>query len=77
MTKNCVFRLPQNSIDTMIQNLELRKMLSNDRTTIYQNDDMRFCVDEKVVRVLVYDENNNSLIECLRNYFYGDAYERL
>ncbi|MBD5395898.1 MAG: hypothetical protein HDR71_16925 [Lachnospiraceae bacterium] len=76
MYKNCVFRLPANSND-MIYKFNLNQLLTNSRTSIYQNDFARFSIDNKVVRVLLFDENNIDLLEQIRTYFYGDAYEKL
>ena len=75
MTKSYNFLLPNNFNENTIHMFNLRKVLANDRTTIFQNDEMRFCIDSgKVVRVLLFDENNNILLEKLRNYFYGEEY---
>lgn len=77
MIKNCVFHLPKNSKENMIRTFNLNQIMSNDRTTIFQNNEMRFCLDKKVVRVILFDDKNSILLEKLRNYFYGDEYEKL
>ncbi len=76
MIKTCVFHLPNNSKE-MIHKFKLNKILSNSRTSIYENENMRFCIDSKVVRVLLYNGTDNKLLEQVRNYFYGDKYEEL
>lgn len=76
MIKTCVFHLPNDSKD-MINKFKLNKVLSNSRTSIYENRNMRFCIDKKVVRVLLYNGNDNVLLEQVRNYFYGEKYEKL
>lgn len=77
MIKNCVFRLPVNSKENMIDTFKLTEVLSNNRTDILQNEEMRFCIDKKVVRVVIFDKNNNVLLEKLRKYFYGEEYEKI
>ncbi|MCR2050648.1 hypothetical protein NSB25_25785 [Acetatifactor muris] len=73
MTKSLVFNLPSDST-SMINKFQLEKVLSNARTSIYQNDYMRFSVDNSVVRVLLYNENDINLLEQIREYFYGEDY---
>lgn len=73
MTKSLVFNLPSDSVD-MVHIFKLEKLLSNARTSIYQNDDMRLSIDTKVVRVLLFNENNANLLEQIRKYFYGEDY---
>lgn len=76
MYKNYVFHLPANS-NEMIKKFKLKKVLSNSRTSIYQNPIARFSIDQKVVRVLLYNEDNIDYIEKVRSYFYGEEYEKL
>lgn len=76
MIKTCVFHLPSDSKD-MIHKFKLNKVLSNSRTTIYENGNMRLSVDRKVVRILLYNANDNVLLEQIRSYFYGEEYEKL
>lgn len=73
MTKSCVFHLPLDS-DKTIHNFKLKKILSNDRTSIYENESMRFSFDRKVLRVLIFDANEDK-VNNLYNYFYGEQYE--
>ena len=77
MNNSCVFRLPNTFNEDSVLKFGLHKILSNDRTTIFQNDQMRFCVDKTVVRVLIFDDNNYDLLENLRMYFYGEEYENV
>lgn len=77
MNRTYVFNKPPGLNNEVINTFDLKKVLSNDRTTILQNEEMRFSIDSKVIRVLLFDQNNTALLEKLRNYFYGDAYEKL
>ena len=54
-----VFEVPDNIYD-MIERFRLRLILKNKRTTIYENDNARFSVDKKVIRVLLFDKQNNN-----------------
>ena len=71
-----VFEMPDNIYD-MISRFNLHQILKNDRTSIYENDSARFSVDKKVVRVLLFDENNKNLLEQIRSYFYGQEYDTI
>lgn len=75
MTNSYVFLLPNDSED-MIHKFNLKMVLSNSRTSIYQNEFARFSIDNKVVRVLIYNKDNNIQLEKIREYFYGDDYEK-
>ncbi len=76
MIESLVFRIPTVSKDNekFVYDLNLKKILENDRTTIYQNSVMRLCVNENIARILVFDKANDELIENLREYFYGKDY---
>lgn len=76
MIKNCVFHLPSDP-DDMVYKFNLKKIIKNPRTSIYQNEYARFSIDKKVVRVLIYDDKNVDLLEKIRRYFYGEEYERI
>lgn len=75
MIKSYVFHLPKNSKEKIINAFNLKKIASSDTTDIFQNDDMRFSVEKKVIRVLLFDKNNVILLEKLRNYFYDEEYK--
>ena len=75
MIKNCVFQLPANSKENMINTFHLQHIVSNNRTSIFENNEMRFSIDAKVVRVVLFDGKNTSLLEKLKKYFYGEEYE--
>lgn len=75
MIKDYFFRLPTDSED-VIHTFNLKKVLENPRTAIYQNENMRFSFDKTVVRVLLYDDNAE-LLEQIYSYFYGEEYEKL
>lgn len=78
MNKKCVFRLPDNTTkDNAIKVFGLQKILNNDRTAIFENSEMRFCFDKSVVRVMIFDGENKNLLKQIKNYFYGEKYERL
>ena len=70
---NFIFIRPPIIYD-MIEIFNLHPILKNDRTSIYENESARFSVDKEVVRVLLFDENNQSLLEQIRSYFYGQEY---
>ena len=70
MSKNYIFRLPLDS-SAVIKRFKLEKKLSNDLTTIYQNDEMRFSFDQNVLRILVFNDSEKKKNE-LYDYFYGE-----
>ena len=74
MDKSFVFYSPLDS-DKVIKKFNLKKITSNERTSIYQNDKMRFSFDKKVLRVLVFNDNKETT-NTLYNYFYGGQYEK-
>lgn len=76
MIKHFVFLKPTDSKENMLKHFNLHNpLLSNDRTTIYQNDTMRFSIDESVVRVTVFN-TDDILIDKLRSFFYGKNYAK-
>jgi len=48
----------------------LNLVLKNKRISIYENEDVRFSFDKKVVRVLLYNNKNIELKQRIKNYFY-------
>lgn len=74
MNKSFVFYSPLDS-DKIIKKFNLTKIISNERTSIYQNDKMRFSFDKKVLRILVFNDNKD-ITNTLYNYFYGEQYEK-
>lgn len=74
MTKRFVFRLPDGSRENIISTFNLKECLSNDRATIYENNEVRFSIDNKIIRVIVFDENNLDLQNNLKEFFYGEEY---
>ncbi len=76
MSKRYVFHLPSDPND-MVHKFHLNKVLKNARTSIYQNEYARFSIDKQVVRVLLFDDQNIDILEKVRNYFYGEEYEKL
>ena len=76
MSKCYVFNLPNDSTD-MIHTFNLKLLLENTRTSIYQNESARFSIDSDVVRILLYNNNDKITLEKVRNYFYGAEYEQI
>lgn len=74
MIRSIVYRLPKESKEEMIKRYNLQVLMSNDRTTICQNKDMRVSFDKLVARVLLFENTDNNLIEELNTYFYGENY---
>ena len=48
----------------------LKHEFTNSRTSIYENKDVRFCFDKKIIRVLLYDSSNKELRNRIQDYFY-------
>ena len=69
-----IFKLRFKIVD-VISKFNLKLILSNKRTTIYENDQMRLCNDgNNIIRVQLFDNSNKKLLEELREYFYGKDY---
>ncbi len=79
MNKTFIFRIPPVSKEKtdVVQEFNLEKILQNERTTIYQNEEMRLCIDKKVIRVLMFDEGNKELEERLWEYFYHEELSKI
>ena len=60
----------------VINEFNLKFVFENDRTAIYENDDVQFSFDKKVIRVLLYDSNNNELKNKIQDYFYEKKWKR-
>lgn len=73
ISRSHVFHIPTDS-NNIIARFKLKKIVSNDRTTIYENGNLRFSFDDKVVRVLFFDDKQSTLDEVY-SYFYGEQYE--
>lgn len=54
----------------------LKHELTNNRTSIYENDDVRFCFDKKIIRVLLYDSSNKELKNRIQDYFYEKRWKQ-
>ena len=54
---------------TVIKAFAVEKSMENDRTVIYQNKSLRMAFDKKVVRVLVFQEDE-TIGRKLYRYFY-------
>lgn len=66
--KNYVFQMPLDRL-TVIKAFTVEKLMENDRTVIYQNKSLRMAFDKKVVRVLVFQEDE-TIERKLYRYFY-------
>lgn len=72
MYKQFVFRKPLNMEESFFANkFCLVETLKNDRTSIWENDDVVFSVDKRVIRVFLYDGENKLLIKRIKDFFYG------
>lgn len=59
-----------------IDEFGLNFVFQNDRTAIYENDDVRFSFDKKVIRVLLYDGRNKELKRRIQDYFYEKQWKQ-
>ena len=71
MTKSFIFQLPLDS-NQVLDKFKLKKIVSNERTTVYQNEKMRFSFDKCVLRILLFDRD---IIKNLYDYFYDEQYK--
>ena len=69
MIESYVYKLPNMTITEIMRRYNLKEILSNDRTTICQNEYMRVSFDKLVTRVLLFDNSNNEIIEDLNRRF--------
>ena len=79
MSRSMVFKLKcKDKLDDLLLTFKLIKEFENDDKVIYENNDMRVSYDKGcVVRVLVFNGNNETLVEKLREYFYGEEYKNI
>lgn len=71
MYKQFVFRKPPDAkVNNLRDKFSLIETLVNDRTCIWENDDVVFSIDKKVIRVFLYDGNNKNLIKNIKDFFY-------
>lgn len=72
MYKQFVFRKPLNiEMNNLRNKFSLIETLKNDRTCIWENEDVVFSIDKRVIRVFLYDGNNKNLIKSIKEFFYG------
>ena len=80
-----VFEKPKNKDKVIIEDFHLDKLvLQNERTSIYENNKVRFCFDSKVIRVFILDDSDDILKTRIQKYFYekqwknkkGKSYEQ-
>ena len=75
--ENCVFTKPYFlKKEKVIDEFSLKHVFTNDRASIYENDDVRFCFDKKVIRVLLYDNSNKELKKRIQDYFYEKRWKQ-
>lgn len=73
MYKQFVFRKPPNvEKSNFLNKFNLIETLNNDRTCIWENEEVVFSIDKKVIRVFLYDGNNKNLIQSIKEFFYGE-----
>ena len=77
MIERDVFLRPKDSKEEIAKRFKLKSIVKNQRAEIFQNDDMRFNVQNKVIYVTFFENENKTLIENVKNYFYGEEYERI
>ena len=77
MYENLVFTKPYFlNKEKVIDEFSLKHVFTNDRASIYENDDVRFCFDKKVIRVLLYDNSNKELKKRIQDYFYEKRWKQ-
>lgn len=72
MTENLLFQKKTIDVEKLITDFNLHHILTNNRTVIYENKDMRVSIDKKVIRVLVFEGYKRELIERIKEYFYNN-----
>lgn len=72
MYSTMVFERPSIKESVITKEFDLRFVLKNERTTIYENKDARFSFDKSVIRVMIYDGNNRKLTHRVEDYFYNE-----
>ena len=72
MNEYLVFSKETLDVEKLIADFNLHHILTNDRTAIYENKDMRVSIDEMVIRVLVFKRYKRELTECVKEYFYNN-----
>ena len=63
----------ENEIIDFINDFSLHLRLENDRTKIYESNQMRGSIDSSVIRVLIFQETNTQLVEGLDKYLYKNT----
>lgn len=75
--ENLVFTKPHFfKKETVISEFGLKQEFTNSRTSIYENDEVRFCFDKKIIRVILYDSNNKELKHKIQKYFYEKKWKQ-
>ena len=71
-----VEEVSNNLENNVIDEFSVKHVFTNDRASIYENDDVRFCFDKKVIRVLLYDNSNKELKKRIKDYFYENRWKK-
>lgn len=74
--ENLIFIKPFRKEKVIVDHFGLNFMFKNDRTVFYESDDMRFCFDRKVIRVLLFDTQNKELKKRVQEYFYEKQWRK-
>ena len=72
MNEYLVFSKKTIDIEKLITDFNLHHILTNNRTVIYENKDMRVSIDKMVIRVMVFEGYKRELIERVKEYFYNN-----
>lgn len=73
MNQSLLFSRQVVDTEKLIRDFSLHLILENDRTAIYESSDVRVSIDEKVIRVLVFNGCNYDLVQRVKDYFYGNG----
>ena len=69
--ENLVFARPHFlKKELIVEEFGLKHVFTNSRTSIYENDYVRFCFDKNVIRIILFDSRNKELKRKIQNYFY-------
>jgi len=72
---NLVFKKPKMDItDELVYKFGLKYITKNLRTSIYGNSKVRFSIDSKVIRVNIFNEDDQGLKRIIQEYFYDKQY---
>lgn len=52
-------------VQKTIRKLGLKKCLKNNRTTIWENDDLQISIDKSIIRILIYSKEDISYYKSI------------